>query len=122
MAKKNGGGFGKVFLGFVLGVAATAAGLYLYLKFGPLPVAVADAPFPFERQVVRLPLHARIEREQKQAPFGIGEDVLRAGRRFTGRSARGVTALRGMTSDSLKRCIPGLLSCGRNMGRTESSG
>jgi thiosulfate dehydrogenase len=80
-AKRNGsgGGFGKVFLGFLLGIVAVAAGLFLYLKFGPLPVAVADQPFPFEKQVVRLPLGARIDRETKTAPFGTSEDVFESG-------------------------------------------
>jgi thiosulfate dehydrogenase len=81
MAKKSssGGGFGKVFLGFLLGIVAVALGLFAYLKFGPLPVAVADAPLPFEKQIVRLPLDARIERESKAAPFGISEDVFESG-------------------------------------------
>src|SRR5437879_12197247 len=82
MAKKSGsgGGFGKVFLGFLLGVAVVAIGLYAYLKFGPLPVAVSDAPLPFEKDIVKLPLNARIERESKTAPFGISEDVFESGR------------------------------------------
>src|SRR3981189_3335396 len=76
MAKKSGsGGFGKVFFGFLLGVAVVALGLFAYLKFGPLPVAVSDAPLPFEKEVVKLPLNARIDRESKNAPFGISEDV-----------------------------------------------
>jgi thiosulfate dehydrogenase len=80
MAKKSGGGgFGKVILGFLLGVAAVAGGLFLYLHFGPLPVSVSDAPFPYEKEVVRLPLNARIEREVKTAPFGTSEDVFEAG-------------------------------------------
>ena len=80
MAKKSGsGGFGKIFLGFLLGIAVVAIGLFAYLKFGPLPVAVADAPLPFEKQIVKLPLNARIERETKTAPFGISEDVFESG-------------------------------------------
>jgi thiosulfate dehydrogenase len=80
MAKKSSsGGIGKVFLGFLLGVVAVVAGLFAYLKFGPLPVAVADAPLPFEKQVVKVPLNARIERESKTAPFGISEDVFESG-------------------------------------------
>ena len=80
MAKKNGGGgIGKVFLGFILGIAAVAAGLFLYLHFGPLPVAVADAPFPYEKQIVKLPLNARIDREVKTPPFGTSEDVFESG-------------------------------------------
>jgi thiosulfate dehydrogenase len=80
MAKKSsGGGFGKVFLGILIGIAAVAIGLFAYLKFGPLPVAVADAAFPFEKEIVYLPLNARIEREVKNAPFGISEDVFESG-------------------------------------------
>jgi thiosulfate dehydrogenase len=80
MAKKSGsGGFGKVFLGFILGIVVVAAGLFLYLQFGALPVAVADAPFPFEKRIVDLPLDARIDRETKAAPFGISEDVFESG-------------------------------------------
>ena len=81
MAKKssNSGGFGKGFLGFLLGIAAVIVGLSAYLKFGPIPVAVTDAALPFEKQIVNVPLHARIERESKTAPFGISEDVFESG-------------------------------------------
>lgn len=82
MAKKSGsGGFGSVFLGFILGIAAVAAGLFLYLHFGSLPVAVADAPFPYEKQIVKLPLNSRIDREVKTPPFGTSEDVFESGAR-----------------------------------------
>jgi thiosulfate dehydrogenase len=77
--KQSSGGFGKLLLAFLLGVVAVAGSLFLYLKFGPLPVAVADQPFPFEKQVVKLPLNARIEREPKTAPFGTSEDVFESG-------------------------------------------
>ena len=80
MAKKSGGGgFGKVLLGIVLGVLGVAVGLFAYLRFGALPVAVADTPFPMEEQIVRLPLHRRIDAEMKTAPFGTSEDVFEAG-------------------------------------------
>jgi thiosulfate dehydrogenase len=82
MAKKSSSGsFGKMFLGFVLGVAAVAAGLFGYLKFGALPVAVADKPFPYEKEIVYLPLSSRIDRELKNPPFGISEDVFESGAR-----------------------------------------
>src|SRR5271163_2791103 len=80
MAKKgSGGGFGKVFLGFLLGIATVAIGLFAYLKFGALPVAVADKAFPFEKEIVYLPLDSRIEREMKPPPFSISEDVFESG-------------------------------------------
>jgi thiosulfate dehydrogenase len=77
--RNGGGGFGKLLLGFLLGIVAVAAGLFCYLKFGPLPVAVADAPLPFEKEIVKLPLGARIDRETKHAPFGTSEDVFESG-------------------------------------------
>ena len=79
MAKKSSGGSGKLFLGFLLGILTVVAVAFLYVRFGTLPVAVADAPFPFEKQIVKLPLNARIDREAKTAPFGTGEDVFEAG-------------------------------------------
>lgn len=80
MAKKSsGGGFGKLFLGFLLGVLAVAVGIFLYLRFGALPVAVADKALPLEKQIVRVPMDARIDAEKKTPPFGIGEDVYEDG-------------------------------------------
>lgn len=82
MAKKlSGGGFGKLVLGFLLGILAVFAFGFLYFKFGEPPVAVADPAFPFEKQVVHVPLNARIAREMKTPPFGTSEDVFEAGAR-----------------------------------------
>jgi mono/diheme cytochrome c family protein len=66
-------------LGTVAGILFLAAGFYLGLRFGPLPVAVADSAFPFERQVVKIPLRARIDREVKTAPFKASEGVFESG-------------------------------------------
>ena len=71
--------FGKILIGFLLGILAVAAGLFLYLQYGALPVSVADTPFPMEKQLVKLPLQGRIGREQKQPPFGASEDVFEVG-------------------------------------------
>ncbi|WP_158793492.1 cytochrome c [Granulicella sp. L60] len=80
MAKKSSsGGFGKLFLGFLLGIAVVVGSLFAYLKFGPLPVAVADAPLPYEEKIVGLPLDARIDHEKKNPPFGTNEDAFEAG-------------------------------------------
>ncbi len=80
MAKKSSGsGLGKLFLGFLLGVLAVAVGIFLYLRFGTLPVAVADKALPLEKQIVRVPMDARIDAEKKPPPFGIGEDVYEDG-------------------------------------------
>jgi hypothetical protein len=78
-SKAAGGGFGKFLLGFVVAIVLLVVCLGGYLKFGALPVAVADKPFPFEKVIVHLPLGARIDREMKTAPFGTSEDVFEAG-------------------------------------------
>jgi mono/diheme cytochrome c family protein len=77
--KSSGGGFGRFLLGFVTAVVVLALGVTVYFKFGKPPVAVADTPFPFEKEIVHLPLNARIDREMKTAPFGTSEDVFEAG-------------------------------------------
>ena len=74
-------GWGRVALGFVLGVAVVAAGAWGYVRWGDLPVATADKPFPFERQIVSVPLKARIARQMQTAPFGTSEDVYEGGAR-----------------------------------------
>jgi thiosulfate dehydrogenase len=81
MAKKggSGGGFGKVVLGFVLGIVVIVAGVAVYLRWGSPPVATADRPFPFEKAIVSVPLNARIQSQMKQAPFGTSEDVYEGG-------------------------------------------
>ena len=83
MAKKSSaGGLGKfaVFvMGFLVALLLAAVCVAVYFRFGAPPVAVADAPFPFEKAIVQLPLDSRIHRELQTAPFGTSEDVFEAG-------------------------------------------
>ncbi len=80
MAKtSSSGGWGKVVLGFFLGIISIFLFGFLYLKFGNPPVAVTDTPFPFEKQIVHIPLNARIDSQMKKPPFGTSEDVYVAG-------------------------------------------
>src|SRR3954447_26754148 len=80
MAKKSGGGgTGKLFLGFLLGVIAVIGAAYAYLKIGNLPVAVTDAAFPLEKEIVKVLMESRIEREKKEPAFGTSEDVFEGG-------------------------------------------
>ena len=53
----------KFWVGLVVGVGLVPVAGMLYLFVGHPPVAVADHPFPFERQIVKVPLHARIRRD-----------------------------------------------------------
>lgn len=50
-------------LGLILGLLAIPVAACVYFKLGRPPVAVADHPFPLERQIVKVPLNARINRE-----------------------------------------------------------
>ena len=75
----SGGGFGKFLFGFITALVVLVLAAAVYFKFGKPPVAVADAPFPFEKAIVELPLGARIDRQMKTAPFGTSEDVFEAG-------------------------------------------
>ncbi len=78
-SRASGGGGGKVFLGFLLGVAVVVGGAAAYLRWGPVPVATADKPFPFEKAIVSVPLKARIASQMQVAPFGTGEDAFEGG-------------------------------------------
>jgi|SRR5579863_755457 len=50
-------------LAFILGVLIIPAIGFLYFRVGHPPVAVADQPFFLEKQIVRVPLQARIDKE-----------------------------------------------------------
>lgn len=70
----------KTLFAFLLGLLAVPMVLFLYFRFGGLPVAVADHPFPFEKQIVKVPLHTRIDAEMpKSAPFAATPSNLIAG-------------------------------------------
>jgi mono/diheme cytochrome c family protein len=75
----NSGGLVKFFLGFVFAFVVLFAGVWVYFKYGNPPVATADKPFPFEAQIVKVPLGARIDRELQTPPFATGEDVYETG-------------------------------------------
>ncbi|HEY4380713.1 MAG TPA: cytochrome c [Acidobacteriaceae bacterium] len=75
----SGGGFGKVLLGFLLAILVIFTGAFVYFHWGSPPVATVDKPFPFEKQIVKVPLNARIDREKKTPPFGVSEDVYEGG-------------------------------------------
>ena len=50
-------------LGLILGLLALPAAAWLWLSYGQPPVAVTDPAVPYERQLVNIPLHARIHQE-----------------------------------------------------------
>lgn len=71
---------GRIFLGIVLGIVLVPLAVLAWLHFGDVPVAVADAPLPYERMFTGAALHARIEREMiKTPPMQADEGNLVAG-------------------------------------------
>lgn len=59
---------GRIFLGILLGIVLVPVAVLGWLKFGSVPVAVADPPLPQERLLTGMPLHARIDREMVKTP------------------------------------------------------
>jgi mono/diheme cytochrome c family protein len=71
---------GSFVLGMVLCVVLVPLCVLAWFRFGRPPVAVADAPFPMEEMLVKIPLHARIAAEQpKSVPLSVDEGNLVAG-------------------------------------------
>ncbi|HEX5234210.1 MAG TPA: cytochrome c [Silvibacterium sp.] len=70
----------KFLLGLVVGLLIIPVFVYVYFHVGRPPVAVADQPFPLEKQIVKVPLHARIDHDMPhKAPFESSDTNLEAG-------------------------------------------
>lgn len=70
----------RFLLGLVIGIVLVPLGVFCYLKYGNVPVAVADKPFPNEKLLTGVPLHARIDREMvADPPLQANEDNFVAG-------------------------------------------
>jgi thiosulfate dehydrogenase len=65
----------KLFLaGFVVGILAVAAAVWIYFATGRAPVATTDHDMPFEKALAKKALDARIEREApKNSPIAADE-------------------------------------------------
>jgi mono/diheme cytochrome c family protein len=71
---------GKFLLGLLIGLVALPAFAFLYILFGYAPVATSAPPFPMERKVTSMALHARIGKEApKTAAIPATEPNLLAG-------------------------------------------
>ena len=70
----------RFLFGMVIGILLLPAIAYLWFTKGHPPVAAADSPLPFERQITSVPLDARIEREKPATvPIEANEANLVAG-------------------------------------------
>ena len=70
----------RFLIGLVVGLLLVPIGGFIYLHYGNPPVAVADGPLPFEKEVVHMPLHDRIAKDMpKSVPIQATADNLTAG-------------------------------------------
>jgi thiosulfate dehydrogenase len=59
----------RFLIGLIVGLVLVPLTVMGWFKVGHPPVAVADSQLPFERQIVNVPMHARIDSEMpKSAP------------------------------------------------------
>ena len=71
---------GLAVVSFLAGIVFLPLVIFLYLGYGKPPVASADQPFPLEAKIVKMPLHARIEREMPaNSPIPATDENLNAG-------------------------------------------
>lgn len=75
----SGQKIGIFFVGFAIALVVVFGSAWIYLKWGHPPVAVSDAAFPMEAQIVHVPLGARIAREMESPPIAGSEQVYTAG-------------------------------------------
>lgn len=94
-------------LGLILGLLAIPAYVFVYFHTGHLPVAVADQPFPLEKQFVRAPLHARIDKEMpKSAPIEASATNLQAGAHIYRQQCAACHGLYGRPSSFAEHMYP----------------
>lgn len=94
-------------LGLILGLLAIPVAAYVYFKTGDPPVAVADHPFPLERRIVKVPLHARIHREMPSLePIQPTDANLQAGARIYNEQCSACHGSYGSSSDFANHMYP----------------
>ena len=71
----------KFILGLIIGLLVPAVAAYCYFRLGYAPVATSSAPMPFEEQMAKMALRARIQKEapKKAAPIPTDEANLTQG-------------------------------------------
>lgn len=71
---------GRIVFGMILALILAPLALLAWLKWGHVPVAVADPPLPMEKRITHTALNARIAREMPEnPPIQVDETDLTAG-------------------------------------------
>lgn len=90
----------RFLFGLIVGLLILPLGAFVYLRVGHPPVAVADQPFPLEKQIVRAPLAARIDEEMpRSAPIEASATNLAAGAQVYRQECAACHGLYGRPSD-----------------------
>lgn len=98
---------GRILLGIILGLALAPLLVYGWFRYGHPPVAVADNPLPFERQITHVPLNARIDREMpKSVPIQADEPNLDAGAQIYNDECAACHGFNGKPSSFAKHMYP----------------
>lgn len=86
--------------GLIVGLLILPICVFVYFRVGHPPVAVADKPFLLEKQIVRVPLQARIDKEMpRSAPIEASEANLAAGAQVYRQQCAACHGLSGTPSD-----------------------
>jgi thiosulfate dehydrogenase len=95
--KKN---MGRFILGVIIGIVIVPLIVLAWFRWGSPPVAVADHPLPFEKQITSVPLHARIDREMvTNPPLQPTDDNLVAGAQIYSDNCAFCHGFRGKASE-----------------------
>jgi thiosulfate dehydrogenase len=90
----------KFLFGLILGLLILPVCVFVYFRAGHPPVAVGDKPFLLEKQIVRVPLAARIDKEMPSAsPIEPSETNLAAGAQVYRQQCAACHGLQGHPSD-----------------------
>jgi mono/diheme cytochrome c family protein len=97
----------RFLLGLIIGVLILPLAAMIYFRVGHPPVAVADQPFVLEKQVVRVPLAARIRKEMpSSSPIEASETNLTAGAQIYREQCAACHGLYGRPSDYASHMYP----------------
>jgi len=97
----------RFLLGLILGVLIVPVTVMLYFHLGHPPVAVADQPFLLEKQIVRVPLAARIDKEMPaSSPIEASATNLTAGAQIYRAQCASCHGLYGRPSEFASHMYP----------------
>jgi thiosulfate dehydrogenase len=109
MREESGGIFfmGRFVFGLILGFILAPLALFAWFRYGQPPVAVADAPLPFERHLTHGALDARIARDAPStAPIAADEENLVAGAQVYREQCAACHGLHGQPSSFASHMFP----------------